>query len=377
LFRPIPHLTLTRLAGPSTILINRQQVTPRYRDVYMDRFGDSSDLTTRMTEARNPRSEYIDRASAGEIAKIINEEDRAVAGAVESALAEIAELMEAAAEAFRTNGRLVYFGAGTSGRLAVLDASECPPTFGVSPEQVAAYIAGGDTALRSAVEAAEDEPDRGAKDVADAGVTERDVVVGVSASGRTPYVTGAIEESKRRGARTGVIVAVEKDRCSIPADVVVSLPVGPEVIAGSTRMKAGTATKMALNMISTGAMILTGRVYRNMMIDLRPGSAKLKVRAAGILREATGIDEERAYELVGQVNGQVKLAVVMAMTGLDAGEAQGLLDKEQGFAYRIIENKGTLDESGERHEVGKGSVDSDRCGDGVSAGELHMEETDD
>lgn len=303
----------------------------------MDPLNKQPDDAQRMTEARNPRTEFIDRATAFDIARIINEEDGSVHTAVKTSLDEISCLMEAAAESFRSGGRLVYFGAGTSGRLAVLDASECPPTFGVSPDRVVAYIAGGDTALRTAVEGAEDDPDGGVRDVEDAGVGPADVVVGVVAGGRTPYVIGAIEEARRRGARTGAIVAVGSERCLVPAHVVVSLPVGPEVIAGSTRMKAGTATKMALNMISTGAMILTGRVYRNMMIDLRPGSAKLMDRAVRILREVTGMDTDSAAELVDKVNGHVKLAVVMAVAGVDANEAQTLLDKEQGVAYRIIE----------------------------------------
>jgi len=297
-----------------------------------------------VTERRNPRSELIDRMSAYEIAEVINREDQDVATAVESALADIASVIEAAADAFRQGGRLIYIGAGTSGRLAVLDAAECPPTFSTRPEQVVAIIAGGDRALRTAVEGAEDDPDGGAADVRSAEVTRADVVVGVSANGRTPYVDGAVREAGRRGARTALVTAADPETCTVPADMVIALPVGPEVIAGSTRMKAGTATKMVLNMISTGAMVLTGRVYRNMMVDLRPNSVKLKRRAVRIVCEAAGLDEQTASRFVDDVNGRVKLAVVMAKTGLDRDAAQRLLDKEQGFVYRVIEQADSKDQ---------------------------------
>jgi N-acetylmuramic acid 6-phosphate etherase len=207
-----------------------------------------------------------------------------------------------------------------------------------------AFIAGGDGALRTAVEGAEDDPDGGSADIRSAGVTGTDVVVGVSASGRTPYVEGAVREAGRRGARTALVTAADPGTCTVRADVVVALPVGAEVIAGSTRMKAGTATKMVLNMISTGAMVLSGRVYRNMMVDLRPNSAKLKRRAVRIVSEAAGVDEQTASELVDDVNGRAKLAVVMARTGLDKDAAQRLLDKEQGFVYRVIEQTDSEDQ---------------------------------
>jgi len=294
-----------------------------------------------VTERRNPSSELIDRMSAYEIVELINREDRAVPQAVESALDDVASVIEAVADAFRRGGRLIYVGTGTSGRLAVLDAAECPPTFSTPPEQVVALIAGGDRALRSAVESAEDDPAAGEADVRDAEVTERDVVVGISAGGRTAYVRGALAESARRGARTVLVTAADREMCTIEADTVITLDVGPEVIAGSTRMKAGTATKMVLNMVSTGAMILTGRVYRNMMIDLRPNSRKLRRRAVRIIEEAAGVDEETAVRLIDTVNGHVKLAVVMAGTGLDKKAAESLLDKEQGVVYRVIEKEQT------------------------------------
>lgn len=296
-----------------------------------------------VTELRNPRSELIDRMSAHEIVEVINSEDQVVAAAVESALTDIASVIEAVADAFRQGGRLVYVGAGTSGRLAVLDAAECPPTFSTPPGQVVALIAGGDRALRTAVEGAEDDPEGGAADIRSVEVTGADVVVGVSANGRTPYVEGAVREAGQCGARTVLVTAADPKTCTVPADIIVALPVGPEVIAGSTRMKAGTATKMALNMISTGAMVLTGRVYRNMMVDLRPNSAKLKRRAVRIVCEAAGVDEQTASQYVNDVNGRAKLAVVMAKTGLDKDAAQRLLDKEQGFVYRVIEQADSKD----------------------------------
>jgi len=313
-----------------------------------------------VTERRNPRSELIDRMSAHEIVELINSEDQAVAAAVESALADVASVIEAVAEAFRQGGRLVYVGAGTSGRLAVLDAAECPPTFSTPPEQVVALIAGGDGALRTAVEGAEDGPDAGAADIRSVGVTGADVVVGVSANGRTPYVEGAVREAGRRGAGTALVTAADPEMCTVPAAMVVALPVGPEVIAGSSRMKAGTATKMALNMISTGAMVLTGRVYRNMMVDLRPNSVKLKRRAVRIVCEVAGVDEQTASRLVDDVNGRVKLAVVMAKTGLDKDGAQRLLDKEQGFVYRVIEQTDSKDQL--RTVSGRAGKEMDRNG---------------
>jgi len=291
------------------------------------------------TERRNPRSELIDRMSAYEIAETINREDLAVQSAVESALAEIASVIEAVADAFRNDGRLVYVGAGTSGRLAVLDAAECPPTFGTPPEQVVALMAGGGRAVCQAIEAAEDEPVTGAADIRNIDVTERDVVIGVSASGRTPYVIGALAEAAQRGARTALVTAADPRTCTVQAGTVVALSVGPEVIAGSTRMKAGSATKMVLNMISTGAMVLTGRVYRNMMIDVKPNSEKLRRRAVRIVCDAAGVDEPTATRLIDDVNGNVKLAVVIAKTGLDREDAQCLLDKEQGVVYRAIEKE--------------------------------------
>ncbi len=290
-----------------------------------------------VTERRNPRCELLDRMSAREIAEAINREDQTVAAAVEAVLDDVASVMEAVADAFRQGGRLVYVGAGTSGRLAVLDAAECPPTFSTAPEQVVALIAGGDRAVRMAVEAAEDDPAAGAADVRSIDVTSHDVVVGVSANGRTPYVRGALLEATSRAARTALVTACDPEMCTVPADTVIAVSVGPEVIAGSTRMKAGTATKMVLNMISTGAMVLTGRVYRNMMVDLRPHSAKLRRRAVRIVREAAGVDEQTASRLIDEVNGRVKLAVVMAKTSLGKEDAQRLLDEEHGFVYRVIE----------------------------------------
>jgi len=337
---------LTLLCRHNTIGRAARSETDVTEDVYLEWGAVMDDLHGQeaVTERRNPRSELIDRMSSHEIVELINREDQAVAAAVESALTDIASVIEAVAAAFRQGGRLVYVGAGTSGRIAVLDAAECPPTFSTPPEQVVALIAGGDRALRTAVEGAEDDPDAGAADIRSAEVTGADVVVGVSANGGTPYVEGAVREAGRCGARTALVTASDPEMCTVPADMVVALPVGPEVIAGSTRMKAGTATKMALNMISTGAMVLTGKVYRNMMVDLRPNSAKLKRRAVRIVCEVAGVDEQPASRFVDDANGCVKLAVVMAKTGLDKDAAQRLLDKERGFVYRVIEQADSKDQ---------------------------------
>jgi N-acetylmuramic acid 6-phosphate etherase len=283
-----------------------------------------------LTESRNPRSEAIDALGALEIVRLMNAEDAKVVEAVGAVAEQVARAVEWAAERFRLGGRLLYVGAGTSGRLGVLDASECPPTFSTPPEMVVGLIAGGPTALTRAVEGAEDDPERGALDLANLGVSARDLVVGIATSGRTPYVLGAVREAKRRGAAT---VGVACNRPSLLGQVVdleIAPVVGPEVIAGSTRLKAGTATKMVLNMISTGAMVRIGKTLGNRMVDLSPSNEKLRIRSRRILRELAGLDDARAAETLGRCEGKLKRALVVALAGVDPSEAQALLDANGG-----------------------------------------------
>ncbi|MDX1394099.1 MAG: N-acetylmuramic acid 6-phosphate etherase [Gemmatimonadota bacterium] len=295
----------------------------------------------RLTEAVNQRTIGIDCADAPTIVATIQAEDRAVPSAVASQLAAIAETVEEVAGRFRRGGRLIYAGAGTSGRLGVLDASECPPTFGTDPEQVVGIIAGGPDALVRSSEGAEDEPTGGARAIAAADVGPDDFVLGIATSGTTPFVHGALEEAGRRGAGLGFL------SCSAPPDPVVRLGailitplVGPEVIAGSTRLKAGTATKLILNTITTGAMIRSGRVYRNLMVDLRARSAKLVDRGVRIVVEVCEIDAEAARRLLLAAGGAVKTALAMHALRVDRGFAERALDTVDGFLRVAIDRYG-------------------------------------
>jgi N-acetylmuramic acid 6-phosphate etherase len=286
------------------------------------------------TESRNPRTREIDLAPTERILELMNDEDRTVADAVRPALADIARAVDLTAVALRAGGRLFYAGAGTSGRLGVLDAAECPPTFGVEPDLVQAIVAGGpDTVFRSR-EGVEDLEASGATDVAARGVGARDVLVGISASRRTPYVLGALAEARRLGARTVLVRC--NDGPDPGADVVVTVVPGPEAITGSTRLKAGTAQKMVLNMISTATMVKLGKVYENLMVDVRPNSAKLVERGKGIVMMLAGFDYDeasRVYELSGR---NVKVAVVMARKGVDASTAERMLADAGGFLARAL-----------------------------------------
>lgn len=285
---------------------------------------------TLLTESRNPHSEAIDTLSAREIVMLMNDQDAGVAEAVRAESAAIAQAIEWTADRFRHGGRLIYVGAGTSGRLGVLDASECPPTFGTPPEMVVGLIAGGPNALTRAVEGAEDDPDRGAADLTALGVTGRDLVVGIATSGRTPYVLGAVREARARGAATVGISCNRPSLLGQQVDLEIALLVGPEIIAGSTRLKAGTATKMVLNMISTGAMIRIGKTLGNRMIDLQPTNQKLRIRSRRILRELAGVDDDRAAEILSSCGGRLKLALVVALARVSPDEAQALLDAHGG-----------------------------------------------
>ena len=287
-------------------------------------------LNQLITEQRNPNSMQLDSLSAQELVALINREDQQVALAVEKCLPQIASAVEKIVAAFERGGRLVYVGAGTSGRLGVLDASECPPTYGVKPEMVVGLIAGGDYALRHPIEGAEDNVQQGQADLEEIDFSARDVLVGIAASGRTPYVLGALNYAKQLGATTVSIASNPNSKMAEVADIAIETVVGPEVLTGSSRMKSGTAQKLVLNMLTTASMVLIGKCYQNLMVDVQESNEKLKARALKIVMEATECDNETAANVLAKANGQVKLAILMQLSGLDALEAQSLLDKSNG-----------------------------------------------
>ncbi|HEX8393413.1 MAG TPA: N-acetylmuramic acid 6-phosphate etherase [Longimicrobium sp.] len=288
-------------------------------------------LDPRLTEQRNPATAEIDRLSALEIARIINDEDQKVAPAVGSQLDALARAIEMAETAFRRGGRMFYVGAGTSGRLGVLDASEMPPTYGTEPRMIQGIIAGGYTALLNAVEGAEDSREEGGKAMDEHGIGPDDFVFGIAASGSTPYVHGALTRAKQRGARTGFLLCTHPEEWMLAVyDVVIAPLVGPEVVTGSTRMKAGTATKMVLNTITTGAMIRMGKVYGNLMVDLRATNLKLQDRSERILMETLDLERDEARALLEASGGSVKLGMVMHWTGADRDTAAAQLARTGG-----------------------------------------------
>jgi N-acetylmuramic acid 6-phosphate etherase len=290
-----------------------------------------------MTELRNPRSATIDRMSIPAAFDLINAEDATIAAAVAHARPSICQAIELVVAAFRTGGRLIYIGAGTSGRLGVLDASECPPTFLSDPALVQGFIAGGWDALRRAIEGAEDNPDVAARLIDDLGINEHDVIMGISTGGTTPYVHGALARAHERGAKTIFFGCVERDDVPDDADVSIRVLVGPEVVTGSTRLKAGTATKMVLNMITTISMIQIGKVYENLMVDVNTtANRKLVDRGARIINAVTGLPRDAAFELLDQAGGRVKTALVMHAKGVDRVTAQQLLDDVDGHLARIL-----------------------------------------
>lgn len=289
------------------------------------------------TEQVNDRTRYIDSGSCLEIVEMINNEDKLVALAVEKEKVAIAALMEAAVAALRKDGRIIYVGAGTSGRLGVLDASECPPTYGVSPDRVIGVIAGGREAMFEAQEGAEDSKILARKDLEELKLTDRDIVIGLAASGRTPYVIGALEYAHEVGAVTGAVSCVSNSEIGKLAKFPVSVITGGEVITGSTRMKAGTAQKMVLNMISTGCMIRLGKVYGNLMIDVKPTNDKLVMRAKNIIQKVVQCDLNRARELFEQSDQQVKVAIVMGLEKINKREAMNLLQEKQGRIVDVLE----------------------------------------
>ncbi len=292
--------------------------------------------STSVTEEHNPSSCRIDTAAPLEIVRMMNREDERVAWAVRTQLRPIARAIESGAKALSRGGRLFYVGAGTSGRLGVLDAAECPPTFGVSPKMVQGMIAGGKKALWRSAEAAEDSLSAGARVIRRANVNDRDVVCGISASGRTPFVRGALGEAKKRGAFRLLVACSPSPEIGPLADVVIQLPVGPEMIAGSTRLKAGTATKMVLNMLSTGIMIRLGKVYHNLMVGVTPSSRKLKDRAERILMTLLHCPRDRARVLLRRSKNYPKAAIVMGEKGCSRKEAERLLEEKKGFLGEIL-----------------------------------------
>ena len=287
-------------------------------------------LSTLITEQRNPNSMHVDSLSALEIVQLMNEEDKQVPLAIEKCLPQIAQAAECIVAAFQQGGRLVYIGAGTSGRLGVLDASECPPTFGVSPEMVKGIIAGGERALRHPIEGAEDSKAQAVVDLQTIQFSSKDVLVGIAASGRTPYVIGALEYAKSLGSVTVSIASNPNSAMANIVDIAIDTVVGPEVLTGSSRLKSGTAQKLVLNMLTTASMILMGKCYQNLMVDVQASNEKLKVRAIRIVMQATDCDKALAEETLKQADQNAKLAIMMILSGLDRAQAEALLEKHQG-----------------------------------------------
>ena len=287
-------------------------------------------LSTLITEQRNPNSMHVDSLSALEIVQLMNEEDKQVPLAIEKCLPLIAQAVERIVAAFQQDGRLVYIGAGTSGRLGVLDASECPPTFGVSPEMVKGIIAGGERALRHPIEGAEDSKEQAVIDLQTIQFSSKDVLVGIAASGRTPYVIGALEYAKSLGSVTASIASNPNSAMANIVDIAIDTVVGPEVLTGSSRLKSGTAQKLVLNMLTTASMILMGKCYQNLMVDVQASNEKLKARAIRIVMQATDCDKALAEETLKQADQNAKLAIMMILSGLDRAQAEALLEKHQG-----------------------------------------------
>ncbi|WP_019210978.1 N-acetylmuramic acid 6-phosphate etherase [Yersinia massiliensis] len=294
-------------------------------------------LSKMVTESRNPASSQIDMLPTLEMLAVINAEDKKVPLAVEATLPEVAKLVDLVVEAFANGGRLIYCGAGTSGRLGILDASECPPTYGTPREQVIGLIAGGHTAILLAVENAEDNPEMGKQDLRNLEFNSRDVLVGIAASGRTPYVLGAMAYARSVGATVAAISCNQNSEMSKAADIAIEPVVGPEVVTGSSRMKAGTAQKLILNMITTGAMIRSGKVYSNLMVDVEATNAKLVQRQVNIVVEATECSPEEAESALNECQRHCKTAIVMILGGLTAQQAAVVLSKNKGFIRKALE----------------------------------------
>jgi len=289
-----------------------------------------------LTEERNPLTRDIDTLTTLDMLTLINAEDQKVALVVRDELPNIVAAVDAITARMQRGGRLIYIGAGTSGRLGVLDASECPPTFGTLPELVVGLIAGGPAALTEAVEGAEDDREGGAREIAQLSVNENDSVIGIAASGRTPYAIGGLQEAKKRGALTVSITCNRPSPLEELAEIGIAPVVGPEVVSGSTRLKAGTAQKMVLNMISTAVMIRLGKTYSNLMVDVQPTNAKLKVRARRIVEQACGLNAEEAAALIEACGGEVKVAIVSSLAQISPEEARLRLARASGFVRLAI-----------------------------------------
>lgn len=298
-----------------------------------------SQLKNLDTEQRNTNTREIDLADSLEITRLINAEDQKVAMEVKKKLPVIAEAIDLIKEAFDKGGRLIYAGAGTSGRLGILDAVECPPTFGTDPGQVIGLIAGGKEAVFRSQERAEDYESNGREALREVNLTSDDIVCGLAASGRTPYVHGALKEAKETGCHTLFVTTVPASQITIEVDVMIDIPVGPEVIMGSTRMKSGTAQKMVLNMLTTGAMIRKGKVYENVMVDLQLSNQKLEERSKRIVMMVTGVDYEQAGEWIERAGGQVKTALVMLLAGMERAEAEQKLQEHEGFIRKVLQER--------------------------------------
>ncbi|WP_426998526.1 N-acetylmuramic acid 6-phosphate etherase [Pseudarthrobacter sp. N5] len=301
--------------------------------------GLRSELAGLLTEASNPELALLDTMSTAELVVAMNAQDAGVAAAVGLAGANIIRTVDAVAAKLAAGGRLIYVGAGTAGRMGVLDASECPPTFGTRPEMVVGIIAGGRKAVEQAVENAEDDSDAGARDMRDAGVTAGDAVVGISASGRTPYVIGALKQANTRGAFTAGLACNPGSAIGHEAKVAIEVNVGPEFVAGSTRLKSGTAQKLVLNMISTLSMVKLGKTYGNLMVDLQATNAKLRARSQRTVQQATGADPAAAAGALESVGGSVKAAILVLLTDVDPGHAAEELERAGGFLRQAIRNR--------------------------------------
>jgi N-acetylmuramic acid 6-phosphate etherase len=303
------------------------------------------ELTGLTTEGRNPRSTDLDRMKPAEILGLINDEDRRIAEIVGWEIPYIEQAVELVIDAFRHGGRLIYVGAGTSGRIGVLDSAECPPTFGADREMVQGIIAGGEIALVRAVEGAEDDVGAGAEAIRDRKVGAGDVVMGIAASRRTPYVLSAVAEARRLGAKTVYLTMNPRDTIDFEVDVAICPVVGPEVLMGSTRMKSGLAQKMVLTMITTTAFVRLGKTYENMMVDLMATSAKLRERGKRVVMTVTGVEYDTAARVLAEAGGSVKLTIVMIKAGVSPEEAGRLLDQAGGFVRQAIEAKTEGNES--------------------------------
>lgn len=296
------------------------------------------DLTSMTTEARNPNTMHLDTMTSLEIVQAMNQEDRNVPKAIELLLPDIAKVVDICVASLKKGGRIFYMGAGTSGRLGVLDAAECPPTFGVDPSVVVGLIAGGEKAFIKAVEGAEDSKELGKNDLISHNLNNTDTVIGIAASGRTPYVIGGLEYAASIGCHTVALACNKNSQIGKVAEKRIEIEVGPEVLTGSTRLKAGTAQKLVLNMISTASMVGIGKCYQNLMVDVVQSNQKLNVRAQNIVMEVTGITREEAISVLEQADGHVKTAIVMLLTDSNKEEANKRLAKAEGHVYIALQN---------------------------------------